>query len=98
MNPNEYRQLMDMIDQTSFAVDEILLYLDTHPCDQNALNYYHYVAEARKNAMAAYQAGYGPLMADQVTSDNYWTWVQGKWPWEGGNCVCGDMRNACNTR
>ena len=97
MNTNR-EQLMEMINQASFAMDDVLLFLDTHPCDQAALNYYHYVANARMNAMNAYQASYGPLLVDQVTSDNYWTWVNGTWPWEGGNSVCGDMRNACNTR
>ena len=82
-NP-DCRQLMNMINQASFAMDDVLLYLDTHPCDQAALNYYHYVTNLRKNAMAAYQADCGPLMAEHVDSDNYWTWVTGKWPWEGG--------------
>ena len=91
-------QLLDMIDQASFAMDDVLLYLDTHPCDQAALDYYHYVTNARQTAMNAYQASCGPLMADQVNSNNYWTWVSGKWPWEGGDCACGDMRNACNTQ
>ena len=43
MNMNR-DQLMDMINQASFAMDDVLLYLDTHPCDQAALNYYHSVA------------------------------------------------------
>lgn len=92
------RQLMDIIDQTSFAMDDILLYLDTHPCDQAALDYYRRVVSARRNAMNAYQASCGPLMVDQVATDNYWTWITGKWPWEGGNRPCGDMKNACSTR
>lgn len=92
------RQLLDVIDQTSFALDEILLFLDTHPCDQAALSYYHRVMDTRRNALNAYQASCGPLMADQVTSDNYWSWVSSKWPWEGGSCSCGNMRNVCNTR
>lgn len=96
-NP-DCRQLMNMINQASFAMDDVLLYLDTHPCDQAALNYYHYVTNLRKNAMAAYQADCGPLMAEHVDSDNYWTWVTGKWPWEGGSCACGDMKNACSIR
>ena len=82
---NEKCRLMQVIYETGFALDDAALYLDTHPCDQAALNYYHSVANARLNAMNAYQASYGPLLVDQVKSDNYWTWVTGKWPWEGGN-------------
>ena len=92
------KQLMNFIDQTSFAMDDVMLYLDTHPCDQAALNYYHQVTNARTQAMEAYQRACGPLMADQVTSDNYWTWITGKWPWEGGTRSCGDMKNGCSTR
>lgn len=91
-------QLLAMINQASFAMDDILLYLDTHPCDQAALNYYHYVTKLRREAMEAYEASYGPLLVDHVQSNQYWTWVQGKWPWEGGNTVCGTMKSGCNIR
>ena len=37
------RTLMQRIYEASFAVDDIVLYLDTHPDDMNALNYYNYV-------------------------------------------------------
>jgi len=90
--------LMDIINQASFAMDDILLYLDTHPCDQAALDYYRRVASARMNAMNAYQANYGPLMVDQVHNGNDWTWMKGKWPWEGGRQTCGDMKKDCSTR
>lgn len=89
-------QLLAMINQASFAMDDILLYLDTHPCDQAALNYYQYVTKLRREALEAYEATYGPLLVDHVQSSQYWTWVQGKWPWEGGNTVCGTMKNGCN--
>lgn len=94
----DQNQLLSIIDQTSFAVDDILLFLDTHPCDKAALNYYHYVTNLRRDAVNTYEANYGPLTVDQVRSDQYWTWIQGKWPWEGGNSTCGDMRNVCNIR
>jgi hypothetical protein len=35
---------------------------------------------------------------DHVHSNQYWTWVQGKWPWEGGSAPCGITRNACSIR
>lgn len=77
-------QLLQTIYQTGFAMDDIILYLDTHPCDKDALNYYHYVVKLRKESMDAYQAQCGPLMPDQVESCDYWSWVNDKWPWEGG--------------
>lgn len=83
MNEN-CAQLLQTIYQAGFAMDDISLYLDTHPCDQNALNYYHYVVKMRNEAMAAYKAQCGPRMIDQVESCNYWDWVNDKWPWERG--------------
>ena len=31
------RDLLDWINKVSFAMDDILLFLDTHPCNQEAL-------------------------------------------------------------
>ena len=75
--------LLRKVYEASFAVDDVILYLDTHPDDQDALNYYQYVSELRKQAMDAYEAQCGPLMIDEVRSDNYWTWVNNPWPREG---------------
>lgn len=96
----DQNQLLSIINQASFAMDDAVLYLDTHPCDQAALNYYHYVANLRQNAKANYEASYGPLTAGQVRSDQRWLWIQGKWPWEGkgGKNACGTMKSGCNTR
>ncbi|MFR2848214.1 MAG: spore coat protein CotJB [Hungatella hathewayi] len=64
-------QLLALVYQASFAMDDVTLFLDSHPCDMNALNYYHYVANLRKEAMRAYQSQCGPLMIDQVESCDY---------------------------
>ena len=76
-------QILQVLDQASFAMDDVLLYLDTHPEDQEALSYYHYVVGLRDEAMDAWQRQYGPLMVDAVQSTDRWTWITEKWPWEG---------------
>ena len=78
-------QILQALDQSSFALDDVTLYLDTHPMDRDALNYYQYVKSLRNQAMNAYMDQYGPLMKDQENSTTSWTWVKGPWPWEGGN-------------
>lgn len=75
--------LMQKVYETGFAVDEIMLYLDTHPCDKDALNYYHRVVQMRREAVAAYENQFGPLTKDGVKSCDEWSWLSGKWPWEG---------------
>lgn len=83
--PANCSQLLRQIYMTSFAMDDVVLYLDTHPCDHDALCYYHYVTKLRNDAMTAYEAQCGPLMWDQVNCEDYWSWINDSWPWEGGN-------------
>lgn len=59
--------MLQAVNQTSFAVVEANLYLDTHPCDMEALSYLNQMMEAYKNAKAAYEAQFGPLNAGNVT-------------------------------
>ena len=39
MNQDKNKLLL-YISQVSFGIDELVLFLDTHPCDQDALAYY----------------------------------------------------------
>ena len=82
------RQLMNRINQASFAVDDVKLYLDTHPCDQEALAYFHEMCRARGQALKEYAAAYGPLTADTADAScaDRWNWVSEPWPWQEGGC------------
>ena len=75
--------LLQKVYETGFALDEVTLYLDTHPSDNQAIEYYQYVKRMNQEAMAAYEKVYGPLMINQVIG-NGWNWVNNPWPWEGG--------------
>ena len=75
--------LMKQINEASFAMDDAALFLDTHPTDPSALQYYRNAVAKRTSAMDAYERQFGPLQIDDVTA-NYWDWVTEKWPWEGG--------------
>lgn len=86
-NPHETMnrmQLLNHINEVSFARDEILLYLDTHPCDQDALAYSREMIAIRDDALRVYARRFGPLTVD-TTIDNdcdHWEWVMQPWPWE----------------
>ena len=65
MNPdlNASREAMlREVDQAGFAVVDANLYLDTHPCDAAAIDYYNQMADAYRNAAAAFEAQFGPLV------------------------------------
>jgi len=78
-------ELLRKVYETGFSLDDVALYLDTHPTDKDAMNYYRYVQQANRDAVRAYEQVHGPLMVDRVES-NDWNWINNPWPWEGGNC------------
>ena len=63
------KQLLNRIDQVSFAVNDMTLYLDTHPCDEKALTYCHELVQERKKLLKEYAEAYGPLIIDIYRSD-----------------------------
>lgn len=78
------KRLFKTIQMYGFAIDEIVLYLDTHPNCRNALNYYHKYNNLRSAAVEEYNKNFGPLTAKQVQSQEKWTWTHEPWPWERG--------------
>lgn len=80
------KELLKKINEVSFAVNDISLYLDTHPCDEKALMYYEEMSEMRNKALKEYAKLYGPLTIDTAndTCSRQWEWVMQPWPWEGG--------------
>ncbi len=76
-------QLARQVYETGFAIDDILLYLDTHPEDTQAMAYYQRLCQLYQNAIQMYEQAYGPLSITQITGD-IWNWIQNPWPWEGG--------------
>lgn len=88
VKPMPKHQLMNYINEVSFAVNDMLLYLDTHPHDLEAQAYCKKHMEMRVNALKDYAKHYGPLTldtADKSCSES-WDWVTQPWPWEGGAC------------
>jgi spore coat protein JB len=78
--------LLKQVYEASFAMDDVVLYLDTHPDDQEALNYFYCVLTLRQQAVQAYEEQCGPLTVEGVMDENYWSWLSDPWPWEG-ECV-----------
>lgn len=78
-------QLECYIRKVRFALIDIALFLNTHPCDTMALEDYHKLNKAYNEAMKEYARNFGPLRYSDVSScDDRWKWVDQPWPWEGG--------------
>ena len=82
------KDLLRWINIVSFAVDDVQLFLDTHPEDQEALNYFHEYNKLRKEALMEYAKYYGPLTIDSAHASckDKWAWINEPWPWQEGGC------------
>ena len=69
-----------------FAVDELGLYLVTHPQDQEVLQLYWTYIKLAQEGREKYQKLYGPLLQTDLTPEEGYAWLKDPWPWdEGGN-------------
>lgn len=84
------KQLLNKINEVSFAIDDIVLFLDTHPCDTQALQFYNEKLQIRQKLMKEYEQHFGPLTVKcgESYNDENWKWVLQPFPWEneGGKC------------
>ncbi|MBH1941685.1 spore coat protein CotJB [Mobilitalea sibirica] len=83
MDVTKRDKLFACIMATSFVLDDLRLLLDTHPTDQAALEYWEKYERVRNEAVKEYTKCYGPINMYDVDVNNYWTWVNEPWPWEG---------------
>lgn len=79
---DQQTELLELISSINFALLDTVLFLDTHPTNQNALNYYNQYLKLSKQAMNEYTRYFGPLTSYDVKEDNEWTWINRPWPWE----------------
>ena len=77
------KRLMTKLREYDFAIVETTLFLDTHPNNRKALNYYTKLREERKNVLDDYEKRFGPITINGNMSVKSWDWVSGPWPWEG---------------
>lgn len=66
----------------AFAVQELALYLDTHPEDTEALELYRQYQEMYQKCSIAYQKDIRPLNHTAPNQDSAYAWLNDPWPWE----------------
>ena len=75
--------LLLKIQEMEFVAIELQLYLDTHPCDADALNDYNCAVDALRKYMLEYEAAFGAISASGHHGGNgKWDWIDSPWPWE----------------
>lgn len=85
---NDYDKLnlMKQIYTHGLVLTEAALYLDTHPSDPEALNYYNEMNNHYQQFVAKYSELFGPLNLVNAQNEDYWMWVATPMPWEMEGC------------
>lgn len=79
----EKDELMRNVQQCSFMMTDLALYLDTHPTDQEALSRFIAHRDMYLQYANAYAERFGALCQNQVGQDNGWAaWSNTPFPWE----------------
>ena len=93
---SERAKLLKEIQEVGFTMDDLLLYLDTHPLDQDALKAFAQARERRYQLTREYSGRFEPLTLCQVCPDTnnktgtftkypgqkHFTWSDGPLPWD----------------
>jgi spore coat protein JB len=76
--------MLKRIQEMEFVAVELNLYLDTHPCDADALNDYNCAVRALQKLKLSYSQEFGPLANFGLDQNNgeSWRWIECPWPWE----------------
>lgn len=83
---NNKEQMLKDIGIVDFVLVELMLYLDTHPLDRSAMEYFNHYARIKNQMTKEFSMKYYPLTKEQAESSKEWRWGAAPLPWEG---VCG---------
>ena len=76
-------QLLNDIGIVSFVLVELGLYLDTHPTDRNAMEYFNHYNRIKHQMVKEFSMKYYPLTMDMAESNKEWRWGAAPLLWEG---------------
>ena len=79
---SEREDMLMQIQEYSFALTDLNLYLDMYPNDKDALNLFNTYLNDKKSLVNMYEEKYGPLTIDSNDQKNNWNWPTSPWPWE----------------
>lgn len=69
-----------------FVLTELTLYLDTHPRDRKAMEYFNHYNRIKLQMEKEFSQKYYPLNTRWAESSKEWRWGDAPLPWEGA-CV-----------
>lgn len=80
MENNTCCKLLQGVDEASFYMQDLKLYLDTHPDDATAIEMFHEACKQYKACKEAFERSCYPLTACASSDKECWDWLNGAWP------------------
>ena len=68
----------------SFTLVDLTLFLDTHPYDRTAMEYFNHYVRIKNQLEREFSMKYYPLNLSMAESNKEWRWGMAPLPWEGG--------------
>lgn len=81
---NDKEQMLRDIGIVDFVLVDLVQYLDTHPHDQQAMDYFNHYSKIKNQMTKEFSQRYFPLTKDLAESNKEWRWGSAPLPWEGG--------------
>jgi spore coat protein JB len=81
---NNKEQMLNDIGVVGFILIDLGLYLDTHPDDRNAIEYFNHYSRIKNQMTRDFSMKYYPLTMELAESGREWRWGAAPMPWEGG--------------
>ena len=75
--------LLRDIGMADFVLVELALYLDTHPRDRRAMEYFNHYNRIKTQMERDFSMKYFPLNLRLADSSKEWRWGEAPLPWEG---------------
>ena len=81
---NQKEELFLDIGIVSFTLLELAMFLDTHPNDRTAMEYFNHYVKIKNQLEREFSMKYYPLNLSMAESNKEWRWGMAPLPWEGG--------------
>lgn len=75
-------ELLKQIMAIDFVIEDLHLYLNTHPSDKEALARYNSAVMQSQMLRQEYERNFGMLSEHGTPSPYPWQWINEPWPWE----------------
>lgn len=80
------KRLLEEIQMLDFTLQDVSLYLDLHPHDEDARTFYKNVKKQLMLHVKEYERNYSAFTNRSVFSNDVDCYVKDAWPWEKGGC------------